>query len=57
MKKGEVVDLTDTIALEAAAKTVERKIPMADRILLATTYLHAGTLWTEDSNFTGLENV
>ena len=57
MMQGEVVDLDERLALEAAKISVELKLPMADSIVLATARRHHATLWTQDSDFEGLEGV
>ncbi len=57
MQQGAVVDLTGTLALEAARTSVSRGLPMADSIILATARAHAATLWTQDSHFADVEGV
>jgi predicted nucleic acid-binding protein len=57
MMQGEPVDLNDRLALEAARVSVEARLPMADSIILATARAHKATVWTQDSDFEGLEGV
>jgi len=57
MALGKVVDLTEEIALDAATLSLERKLPLADSVILATAYLHHATLWTQDEHLRGLEGV
>ena len=57
MQQGRVVDLTAPLALSAATTSFERRLPMADSIMLATARLHGATLWTQDSDFQGIEGV
>ncbi len=57
MMEGEVVDLTAELALMAAKLSVERKLPMADSVMLATALAHDATLWTQDADFKDVENV
>ena len=57
MTRGTVVDLTQEIAIQAAALSVEAKLPMADSIILATARAHRATLWTQDEHFKDLEEV
>lgn len=57
MQHGEVVDLDTTLALSAAKLSAERKLPMADSIMLATAIRYDATLWTQDSDFVGMEGV
>jgi predicted nucleic acid-binding protein len=57
MRSGTVVDLDDRLALEAAELSVETKLALADSIILATARAHDAELWTQDSDFKGLEGV
>ena len=52
-----VVDLDRKIALDAAQISLERKLPMADSIILATARAHEATLWTQDEHFKDIEGV
>jgi predicted nucleic acid-binding protein len=57
MQQGNVIDLSTALAIDAARLSVELKIPMADSIILATSMSFEAVLWTQDSDFTGIENV
>ena len=57
MKQGQVIDLTTDISLKAAKLSLEHKIPMADSIILATAKSYKATLWTQDVDFKGIDNV
>jgi predicted nucleic acid-binding protein len=57
MQSGEIVDLSAPIALHAASISFDLKIPMADSIMLATTRDFQAILWTQDSDFEGLDDV
>lgn len=57
MQQGEVVDLNAGLALNAARLGLELKLPLADSVMLATARAHDATLWTQDSDFQGLEGV
>lgn len=57
MQQGAVVDLDSPLALMAARLSVERKLPMADSVVLATAQEYDAILWTQDADFMGLENV
>ena len=57
MQQGNVVDLSSTFAIDAARLSCEFKIPMADSIILATSRSFDAMLWTQDSDFTGFENI
>jgi predicted nucleic acid-binding protein len=52
-----VVDLTAAIALSAAKASIERRLPMADSIMLVTAQTHAAAFWTQDADFDGVEGV
>jgi predicted nucleic acid-binding protein len=57
MRQGQVVDLTDAIALDAARTSVDLGLPMADSIILSTARRHDAVLWTQDAHFAGVEGV
>jgi len=57
MRSGVLVDLDDQLALEAAELSIETKLALADSVILATAYAHDAELWTQDSDFEGLEGV
>lgn len=51
MQQGTVIELTATLALQAARISLSEKLPMADSIILATAQAHGATLWSQDSDF------
>ncbi len=57
MQQGRIVDLTAAIALSAAKASIERRLPMADSIMLITAQTHDATFWTQDAAFNGVEGV
>jgi predicted nucleic acid-binding protein len=57
MKQGKEVDLDGGLALFAAQLSLEHRLPMADSIILATARVHKAEIWTQDSDFEGLEAV
>ena len=57
MTLGKVVDLTMTIAVNAAELSTRLKIPSADSLVLTTALTHNATLWTQDPDFEGLPGV
>ena len=57
MMQGKVIDLDSTLALSAAKVSTELQIPTADSIMLATSRMHEATLWTQDTDFEGVEGV
>ncbi len=57
MQQGNVVDLTPQLALSAAKMSLEHSLPMADSIILAAARANEATVWTQDADFKGLDNV
>jgi len=57
MKQGQVVDLTEAIALRAALISLRHRLPMADSLILSTAWSNQATLWTQDEHFAGLPGV
>jgi toxin FitB len=57
MKKGKVVDLTQSLALSASKLSLKHKLPMADSIILATAKLYNAVVWTLDSDFQNIDGV
>lgn len=57
MQKGRVIDLTPSIAMEASKFSLQHNLPMADSIILATARRYNCTIWTQDSDFKGIEGV
>jgi predicted nucleic acid-binding protein len=57
MQQGDVVELSVPLALDAARRSVELLIPMADAIILTTARAIGATLWTQDSHFEGMAGV
>jgi predicted nucleic acid-binding protein len=57
MLQGRVVDLTATLAIDAARLSLDTGLAMAVAIILATARAEDAVLWTQDSHFEGLENV
>jgi predicted nucleic acid-binding protein len=57
MQQGQIVDLTAAIALSAAKASIERRLPMADSIMLTTAQTLGATFWTQDADFKGVEGV
>ena len=57
MLQGRVVELSATLAIDAARLSLEIVLAMADAIILATVRAEDAVLWTQDSHFKGLENV
>ena len=57
MTAGRVVDLSASVALEAARVSLEEKLAMADSIIWATARLEGAVLWTQDAHFSGMDGV
>jgi predicted nucleic acid-binding protein len=57
MSYGQIIDLDRKIALDAAQISLERKLAMADSMILATARDQEATLWTQDEHFKGIEGV
>ncbi len=57
MQSGKIVDLYSPTALHAARLSTDLKIPMADSIMLASAREFGAILWTQDSDFEGLDDV
>lgn len=57
LRQGDVIELTEYIALRAARLSTTHKIPMADSIILATAKANNAIIWTQDDDFKGLEGV
>jgi predicted nucleic acid-binding protein len=53
MSLGKEVVLDREIAIEAAKISADRKLEMADSIILATARISKATLWTQDAHFEG----
>lgn len=57
MSRGQEVELSREIAIEAALLSIEYKLAMADSLILATARTHNATLWTQDAHFKNIEGV
>jgi len=57
MQKGNVIDLTTSLAVTASKFSLSHNLPMADSIILATARAYEATLWTMDSDFKGIRGV
>jgi predicted nucleic acid-binding protein len=57
MRGGVVTELDNQLALEAAELSVDAKLALADSIILATARAHDAELWTQDSDFDGMDGV
>ena len=57
MAQGQMVDLDEGLAVTAAYLGVGRTPPLADSIIYATAQKYGALVWTQDSDFEGLEGV
>ena len=57
MKQAKVVNVTSSIAMQAAKLSYEKNIPMADSIIYTTAIVNDAVVWTQDVDFKGLESV
>ena len=57
MQQGMVADLDGSLALSAAKLSIDRRLPLADSIILATARAYGAILWTQDADFKGLDGV
>src|SRR5512139_1355206 len=57
LSRGNVVELSQQEAIEAARLSVQLKLAMADSIILATARAFQATLWTQDTHFKDIEGV
>ncbi len=57
MQQGFVVDLSTSLSLSAARLTIDHSLPLADSVMLATALAFEATLWTQDADFEGLQDV
>jgi len=57
MQKGQVKDLTTSLAMSAAKLSIKHDLPVADSIIYATAKAHKCVVWTQDSDFENLPMV
>ena len=57
LRQGTLVGLGFGLSIQTARISHERKIPMADSIILATARTCDAKLWTQDSDFEGIDSV
>ncbi|HJN52456.1 MAG: type II toxin-antitoxin system VapC family toxin [Pseudomonadales bacterium] len=57
MQEGILVEIDTRLAIEGARLSLEHRLPMADSLILAVTRQFDATLWTQDADFKGLEDV
>jgi predicted nucleic acid-binding protein len=57
LRRGRVVELDATVAVQAARLAVEHQLPTADSLIYATARQHGVVVWTQDAHFRGLPDV
>jgi len=57
MMQAKVIEVTSSIAMEAAKLSYEKNLPMADCMIYTTAKVNDAIVWTQDSDFRGLESV
>lgn len=57
MQKGRIIELTQSLAIEASKLSLHHSLPMADSIILATAKKHDCTIWTQDADFKDIKGV
>jgi toxin FitB len=57
MERARVIQLDAFLAKFAAELSLELGLPMADSIILATSRMYDARIWTQDSDFEGIEGV
>lgn len=57
MQQARVIDVTSSIAIQAAKFSYEFRIPMADSIIYTTARMNDSIVWTQDVDFKNLDGV
>jgi toxin FitB len=57
MQQGTIAELTAQIAVSAAKTSIDKRLPMADSIILATARAFDAEIWTQDEHFKGMNSV
>jgi predicted nuclease of predicted toxin-antitoxin system len=57
MHQAKVIDVNAPISIQAAKKSCELKIPMADSLIYTTAKQNDAIVWTQDYDFKNLEGV
>jgi toxin FitB len=57
MNQGLVVDLDASIAISASKIGADRGLPQADSVILTTAKSQGAVIWTQDSDFEGVERA
>jgi len=57
MQQAKVIEITPSIAVQAARASYIFKLPMADSLIYITARDHNAIIWTQDADFKDLEGV
>jgi predicted nucleic acid-binding protein len=57
MQKGRIIELTQSLAIEASKLSLHHGLPMADSIILATAKKYDCTIWTQDADFKDIKEA
>lgn len=57
MQQAKIIEVSSSIAIQAAKFSYEYKIPMADSIIYKTARMNEAIVWTQDIDFKDLEGV
>lgn len=57
MEEGKVIEIDTPLMVSAAQLAKDHRLPLADSLVLATARAHGAVVWTQDSDFEGLEGV
>ena len=57
MQQAEVIEISSSIAVQAAKISYLYKLPMADCLIYITAREHNARVWTQDADFKDLEGV
>lgn len=57
MQQAKVIEVTSSIAVQAAKASYLYKVPMADCLIYMTAREHNAMIWTQDADFKDLEGV
>ena len=57
MQQAKVIDVNNSIAVNAAKISYEHRLPMADSIIYATALQNEAIVWTQDEDFKDLGGV
>lgn len=57
MRQGQLIVLSEKIAIDASLLSMEYALPMADSLIYATAKAHDAVVWTQDAHFRDLPRV